>query len=308
MSEYAMAPASHDPNLPALPVGERPFVDGSFTTEDLPDTPTRSFRIPASSWVDAPETLLAAGDDLGEPVEYKRRIGEWLLWRAGPAVGRARYLALDPGADVILTFELDGKTGRGVGADGEEHVRFRTWKESLRDRAPGSVGHLHGGLGEYTFCPQCAQRLEAAQVDGRRRMRCNACGFIHWRNPPVGAAVVVRDDEGRLLMVRRGPGASRSGLWSIPAGFVDYGEEVRRAAARELREETGLEATVGEVLHVATNFHDPAKVTIGIWFAGVVTGGTLVAGDDADAVGFFALDELPPLAFATDEELIRQLG
>lgn len=123
----------------------------------------------------------------------------------------------------------------------------------------------------------------------------------------MGAAVVVFNDDGRLLMVRRGRGASRSGLWSIPAGFVDYGEEIRTAAARELLEETGLIADVGDVVFVASNFHDPAKLTVGIWFAGTVTGGTLEAGDDADAVGWFDLGNLPPLAFDTDAAFIEGL-
>jgi ADP-ribose pyrophosphatase YjhB (NUDIX family) len=93
----------------------------------------------------------------------------------------------------------------------------------------------------------------------------------------------------------------------MPAGFVDYGEDVRDAAARELLEETGLVADIGKVLHVASNFHDPAKLTVGTWFAGTVTGGELIAGDDADAVGWFSLDNLPPLAFETDETLIEWL-
>jgi 8-oxo-dGTP diphosphatase len=118
---------------------------------------------------------------------------------------------------------------------------------------------------------------------------------------------VVFDDDGRLLMVRRGPNATRSGLWSIPAGFVDYGEEIRAAAARELLEETGLEAEIGGVVFAASNFHDPAKLTVGVWFSGTVTGGILEAGDDADDVGWFDLDELPPLAFGTDEAFIEGL-
>ncbi len=139
-------------------------------------------------------------------------------------------------------------------------------------------------------------------VHGKPRRRCPSCGFIHWRNPGVGAAVVVFDDDGRLLMVRRGPNATRSGLWSIPAGFVDYGE-----AARELLEETGLEAEIGGVVFAASNFHDPAKLTVGVWFSGTVIGGILEAGDDADDVGWFDLDELPPLAFGTDEAFIEGL-
>jgi hypothetical protein len=82
--------------------------------------------------VEAPEALLTLGDDLAEPVEYKRRIGTFLLWRAGPPVGRADYLAIDADdVDRMFGFELDGRTGIGRGPDGVEHVRFRAWKEAL---------------------------------------------------------------------------------------------------------------------------------------------------------------------------------
>ena len=134
------------------------------------------------------------------------------------------------------------------------------------------------------------------------------CDVVHWRNPGVGAAVVLIDDKGRLLLVRRGPGSTRAGYWSVPAGFVDLGEDVREAAARELEEETGLIAEIGDVDFVASNFHDPAKPTVGIWFRGTLMGGTMRAGDDADDVGWFALDELPELAFPTDLELLKQLA
>lgn len=120
-------------------------------------------------------------------------------------------------------------------------------------------------------------------------------------------AALVRDEAGRVLLIKRAPGASRAGFWAIPAGYVDYGEEVREAAAREMLEETGLEVSVGEPLFVASNFHDPLKLTVGIWFRAEVLGGELRAGDDADDVGFFSLDDLPLLAFDTDRRLFERL-
>jgi 8-oxo-dGTP diphosphatase len=168
--------------------------------------------------------------------------------------------------------------------------------------------HTHEWPGEFTFCPRCATTLESAVVAGRTRKRCPECGYVHFRNPGVGAAVVVWDDTGRLLLIKRAKGATKPGLWAIPAGYVDYGEEVRAAAARELLEETGLEAEVGDVVWVASNFHDPGKLTVGIWFAGTVTGGKLQAGDDAEEAASFALDSLPPLAFNTDVAYLRSLG
>lgn len=83
--------------------------------------------------------LLTLGDDLpGRPeAEYKRRIGPWLLWRAGPAAGGdARYwAALADDLDEQRTFRLfpDG-SGDGVAVSGTRHTRFRTWKEDLIGR------------------------------------------------------------------------------------------------------------------------------------------------------------------------------
>ena len=137
---------------------------------------------------------------------------------------------------------------------------------------------------------------------------CPDCGRIDFRAPQLAAAVLLRDEAGRLLLVERGPDSTQSGRWSIPAGYVDYGEDVREAAARELLEETGLVATIGPPVFVATNFHDPAKVSVCIWFAGTAPDGEVVAGSDASDIGWFALDDLPELAFETDTALIEQLS
>lgn len=122
----------------ALPADQRPVDDTLVHTADLPPTPTRDRNIPATAWIEAPRSLLRAGDDIGSPlIAYKRRIGRWLLWRAGPASGAdARYVAID--ADDLEhhhTFRLlpDG-TGDGLGPSGARHTRFRTWKEDLLGR------------------------------------------------------------------------------------------------------------------------------------------------------------------------------
>ncbi len=123
--------------MAALPADERPVDPTPVHTDDLPLTPTRDRQIPATAWIEAPPELLALGDDLGRPlVAYKRRIGPWLLWRAGPAArADARYLAVDHrdlGRQFRYRLHPDG-SGEGAGPSGETHERFRTWKEDLRD-------------------------------------------------------------------------------------------------------------------------------------------------------------------------------
>lgn len=110
---------------------ERPFIDAEFHTAELPATPQRDYRIPAAGWREAPEELLQLGEPIGEPVEYKRRIGRFLLWRAGPPVGTAIYLAVSDDLAETYRFSVKGRTGRGNGADGRSHQRLRSWKRSL---------------------------------------------------------------------------------------------------------------------------------------------------------------------------------
>lgn len=124
----------------ALRYDERPDDDTPIHTSGLPATPVRDRNIPATAWVEAPADLRALGDDLPDrPVaDYKRRIGPWLLWRAGPASGGdARYwAALADDLSTAYTFRLhpDG-SGSGSGPSGATHTRFRAWKEDLRDFA-----------------------------------------------------------------------------------------------------------------------------------------------------------------------------
>lgn len=124
---------------PALRYDQRPADHTPIHTADLPATPTRDRNIVASAWVEAPEELRTLGADLpGRPeAEYKRRIGDWLLWRAGPAAGgEARYWA--GRADDLAsqhTFRLHAdNSGDGHGPSGRQHSRFRTWKEDLLGR------------------------------------------------------------------------------------------------------------------------------------------------------------------------------
>ena len=129
----------------ALRYDQRPDDHTPIHTAGLPATPIRDRSIPATAWVEAPAALLALGDDLpGRPVAgYKRRIGPWLLWRAGPASqAAARYWAAradDLTDQWTFTLNADG-TGTGTGPSGTEHLRFRTWKEDLRDALPSAIG------------------------------------------------------------------------------------------------------------------------------------------------------------------------
>jgi len=173
------------------------------------------------------------------------------------------------------------------------------------------------GEGEYRFCPQCGTPLATREA----RPRCPACGFVRYRNPiatvagvllsrdaalPAAGKSVTPAEASHLLLVRRT--GRRAGQWCIPCGYIEYGEEIRAAAAREILEETGLVVTAETVYAVHSNFHDPADLTVGIWFLTRYGSGRLRPGDDAARAEFFPIGDPPePLAFPTDREVLCAL-
>ena len=83
---------------------------------------------------------------------------------------------------------------------------------------------------EINFCPRCGSRVSLREKFGKPRAVCSNCNWIHFADPKVAAAVLVEQD-GSVLLVRRVNEPFR-GLWTLPAGFVDAGEDPARAAER----------------------------------------------------------------------------
>ena len=155
-------------------------------------------------------------------------------------------------------------------------------------------------LPEDKFCPGCGSPLERTETAGKIRPVCAPCRRVIYYDPKVAAVVIVAR-ENRILMVRRAnqPGY---GLWSVPGGYVDRGEVVERAAAREVQEETGLVVEIAGLLGLFSQAGNPVIVAA---FAGMETGGVLRAGPETLAVDFFPQDALPPLAFPRDIEMLN---
>ncbi|MFK7820152.1 MAG: NUDIX domain-containing protein [Planctomycetaceae bacterium] len=161
---------------------------------------------------------------------------------------------------------------------------------------------------EFLFCPYCTQPLADAHRGGRPRKVCPSCGFVNYRNPTIGVAVVLMED-GKVLLGRRSADSSFGGRWCIPCGHVEWDEDIRVAAVREFEEETGLVVEPGEVAAVHSNFHNPLQHTVGVWFRATRIRGTIRADDDLDRVQFFEPSKPPKdMAFPTDLLVLQQLA
>jgi ADP-ribose pyrophosphatase YjhB (NUDIX family) len=147
--------------------------------------------------------------------------------------------------------------------------------------------------------------MDSKPIGDKNRRVCPSCDYIHFTDPKVGVGVMVID-EGRILLVKRAMNPEK-GKWSIPAGFLDYGEEPQVTAMREVFEETNLTVNNLELMEV---YHNPRATVDGgasifILYSADLIEGTLMAGDDAEVAAFFAPEDLPELAFASTQEAIR---
>lgn len=90
------------------------------------------------------------------------------------------------------------------------------------------------------FCYRCGGELAEYVPEGedRPRQACGQCGYIHYVNPKVHVSVAASHGR-KLLWVRRNI-EPRRGFWELPGGFMELGETLRGAAAREILEEAGV--------------------------------------------------------------------
>jgi 8-oxo-dGTP diphosphatase len=115
------------------------------------------------------------------------------------------------------------------------------------------------------------------------------------RNPKPTVDVVILLDGDRVVLVER---RNEPRGWAIPGGFVDEGETLEAAAAREAREETGLSVAIDEQFHAYSDpRRDPRGHTISTVFLGRAVGEP-AGGDDAARAEAFRWTALPhPLVF-----------
>jgi len=157
---------------------------------------------------------------------------------------------------------------------------------------------------DINFCVRCGHSLETREAFGKVRPVCPQCGRVHFMDPKVAVALVVERDR-KLLLVRRTNDPER-GKWSMPAGFVDRGEDPAEAAAREGLEETGLTVRITQLMEVLGKGGDTEGADILIVYRAEAVAGELTPGDDASEAGYFGPDELPALAFASTRKVIAR--
>lgn len=151
------------------------------------------------------------------------------------------------------------------------------------------------------FCPHCASPLVERIFEARPYLACpdHGCGFVHWDNPvPVVMAVVEYlepgQTQGRILLARNH--AWEAGTLGLIAGYLDRGELPEAGAAREVKEETGLDAE--SVTLIGNYFFERKNQVLLAYY--VRARGQIVLNEELAEYRLFAPEDVPPLATTID--------
>jgi 8-oxo-dGTP diphosphatase len=129
---------------------------------------------------------------------------------------------------------------------------------------------------------------------------------VFYQNPAPAVGVIVLEGDHVLLVQRKYE--PRKGGWTLPAGFVEYGELLEECAVRELKEETNLDVELTGVFNAYSAMDDPRVKVVLVLYLGKRVGGELAAGDDACDAGFFPIDDLPdPIAFKAHVQALAEI-
>lgn len=163
---------------------------------------------------------------------------------------------------------------------------------------------------DYTYCPRCASELKPRETDppDPPRPTCPNCGFVHYLNPtPTVQAWIDRD--GSFLLLRRNQ-EPKKGVWNMPGGFVEPGEDGPEAISREVREETGLEIEVERLIGIYRSTYgdgDEEEPILDIAYLCRETGGSFEMSNESQEWKWFPLAEFPEPAFEGERRALADL-
>ncbi|WOX07280.1 NUDIX hydrolase [Microbulbifer pacificus] len=150
------------------------------------------------------------------------------------------------------------------------------------------------------FCGDCGGAVILRDIDGdsHSRLVCTKCEKIHYQNPRVIVGCLIHNNDRVLLCRRRFNPAA--GKWALPGGFVECGETLEEAIAREVEEETGIVLDECDLdLHVVASLHWISEINI--FYRAHVDHAQALAGPECEAVQFFSEDEIPWTALSYPE-------
>lgn len=160
---------------------------------------------------------------------------------------------------------------------------------------------------DYKYCPFCGGKLGKKRVEDRERKYCKKDGWIYYPYSHIAVHAVITKDSNILLAKRsRKPHINK---WQLPAGFVEYGEDLYEALVREVNEEIGLKVKSATLLQISQSDDDyraPGHYRV---FYKVTTTGEVENKDTEEnsRIEWFNFDNIPQIAWKDHKNIIKKL-
>jgi 8-oxo-dGTP diphosphatase len=158
----------------------------------------------------------------------------------------------------------------------------------------------------FKFCPLCGSCLRKKQTDGRKRLFCQNCGWIYYKNPLPVVVCAAKNKEGKILIVKRNlkPGINK---WALPGGFVESDESPEIACLRELEEETGLKGKIKKLIGIYIHKTKEYGSLLVIGYEVMIARGLLSLNNELKDAKFFSKKDIPFIPFSSHRKIIEKI-
>jgi 8-oxo-dGTP diphosphatase len=220
---------------------------------------------------------------------YDLKLKMWL-------VDGDRFIISDGRATLLRKIREQGSMSKAAKEMGMSYRHAWEVLQRISENAGGEIvastrGGRKGGVSKLTELGETILREYDSKAGSLASQLEN-----HWRKPSVTADGIVLKGN-KILLIKRGKEPFK-GAYALPGGFLEYGERTEHCATREVREETGIDAEIVDLVGV---YSDPERDPRGHFVTTVyhlkAVGGRLKAGDDAQAAEWVPLNSLPGFAF-----------
>jgi NAD+ diphosphatase len=226
---------------------------------------------------------VGVGPLLGDPIAAEQRLRHGEIVFLGLIAERAHFaLDLSPHEEPLDMLQSPARAASGLEAAQVRFVDLRQLAGRLDRREASLLAHARAMLywhARHRFCGVCGSATQTEEAGHMRRCTDPGCAAMHF--PRTDPAVIMLVTAGEMALF----GRSRNfppGMYSTLAGFVEPGESLEDAVAREVREETGIE--VGEVdYHSSQPWPFPANIMLGFHAHALTTQITVDFGELEDA-------------------------
>ena len=155
------------------------------------------------------------------------------------------------------------------------------------------------------FCPLCKYSLHKKEIDDRKRLICEKCGWVYYGNPLPVVVCAVRNKDNKLLLAKRNtePGKNR---WALPGGFIELNESPEKACLRELKEETGLRGKIRRLIGIYVQNTKYYNQLIVIGYEVTVIRDKLLLNSELKEGNFFSIKDIPSIPFLSHRKIVDE--